>query len=128
MHDEIGQNITAIQIQSMLVKKTASDDISHQAASQINELAQQIHQSTRQLLRQLRPPVLDEMSLENALKHLITEFSFHRIIFNVTFIMAYKKRRSMKRFYLHFIASSKNYLTISVNMQKPHKFTYLLSK
>ncbi|HEM8180670.1 TPA: MASE1 domain-containing protein [Providencia rettgeri] len=76
LHDEIGQNITAIQIQSMLVKKTATDDISHQAASQINELAQQIHQSTRQLLRQLRPPVLDEMSLENALTHLIAEFSF----------------------------------------------------
>lgn len=27
-------------------------------------------------MRQLRPPVLDEMSLENALTHLIAEFSF----------------------------------------------------
>lgn len=76
LHDEIGQNITAIQIQSMLVKKAAPDALSHQAASQINELAQQIHQSTRQLLRQLRPPVLNEMSLEKALTHLIAEFSF----------------------------------------------------
>ncbi|MGO2306199.1 MAG: MASE1 domain-containing sensor histidine kinase [Providencia sp.] len=76
LHDEIGQNITAIQIQSMLVKKTATDSLSNQAASQINELAQQIHQSTRQLLRQLRPPVLNEMSLEKALTHLIAEFSF----------------------------------------------------
>ena len=76
LHDEIGQNITAIQIQSMLVKKTASDPCSCQAAAQINELAQKIHQSTRQLLRELRPPVLNEMSLENALHHLIAEFAF----------------------------------------------------
>ena len=46
------------------------------AAAQINQLAQKIHQSTRQLLRELRPPVLSEMSLENALRHLITEFAF----------------------------------------------------
>ncbi|MDV5225029.1 MASE1 domain-containing protein [Providencia rettgeri] len=78
LHDEIGQNITAIQIQSMLVKKTALDPLSHQAAGQINQLAQQIHQSTRQLLRQLRPPVLNEMSLEKALAHLIDEFAFEK--------------------------------------------------
>ena len=76
LHDEIGQNITAIQIQSMLVRKTAPDPQSSRAAAQINELAQKIHQSTRQLLRELRPPVLSEMSLENALRHLITEFAF----------------------------------------------------
>lgn len=76
LHDEISQNITAIQIQSMLVKKTAPDSLSHQAAEQINQLAQQIHQSTRQMLRQLRPPVLTEMSLEKALAHLIDEFAF----------------------------------------------------
>lgn len=76
LHDEIGQNITAIQIQSMLVRKTAPDPQSSRAAAQINDLAQKIHQSTRQLLRELRPPVLSEMSLENALHHLITEFAF----------------------------------------------------
>jgi len=76
LHDEIGQNITAIQIQSMLVKRTASVDAATLAAEQINQLAQRIHHSTRQLLRQLRPPVLDEMSLEKALHHLVQEFAF----------------------------------------------------
>lgn len=76
LHDEIGQNITAIQIQSMLVKRTASADSTTLAAEQINQLAQRIHHSTRQLLRQLRPPVLDEMSLEKALHHLVQEFAF----------------------------------------------------
>ncbi len=76
LHDEIGQNITAIQIQSMLVKRTACGDSTTLAAEQINQLAQRIHHSTRQLLRQLRPPVLDEMSLEKALHHLVQEFAF----------------------------------------------------
>ncbi len=77
LHDEIGQNITAIQIQSMLVKRSADNDKTRQSGEQIERLAQQIHQSTRQLLRQLRPPILEEMSLEKALHHLIDEFSFH---------------------------------------------------
>ncbi|MNC23341.1 Oxygen sensor histidine kinase NreB [compost metagenome] len=76
LHDEIGQNITAIQIQSMLVKRTASVDATVLAAEQINQLAQRIHHSTRQLLRQLRPPVLDEISLDKALHHLMQEFAF----------------------------------------------------
>lgn len=76
LHDEIGQNITAIQIQSMLIKRTADNDKTRQTGEQIERLALQIHQSTRQLLRQLRPPVLEEMSLEKALHHLINEFAF----------------------------------------------------
>lgn len=76
LHDEIGQNITAIQIQSMLVKRTAGGEAATLAAEQIGQLAQRIHHSTRQLLRQLRPPVLDEMSLEKALHHLVQEFAF----------------------------------------------------
>ncbi|KMW73538.1 histidine kinase [Photorhabdus luminescens subsp. luminescens] len=76
LHDEIGQNITAIQIQATLIKRTATTPATEMIAEQINKLAQQIHQSTRQLLRQLRPPVLEEMSLEKALHHLIHEFAF----------------------------------------------------
>ncbi len=76
LHDEIGQNITAIQIQSMLIKRTQDSPPARLAAEQIDQLAQRIHHSTRQLLRQLRPPVLDEMSLEKALYHLVQEFAF----------------------------------------------------
>jgi two-component system sensor histidine kinase UhpB len=76
LHDEIGQNITAIQIQSQLVKRAGETDRALEAANQINELARRIHHSTRQLLRQLRPPVLDELSLQEALHHLVNEFAF----------------------------------------------------
>jgi len=76
LHDEIGQNITAIQIQTQLVKRSGDTAQALAAAGQINELARRIHHSTRQLLRQLRPPVLDELSLEEALHHLVNEFAF----------------------------------------------------
>ncbi len=76
LHDEIGQNITAIQIQSQLVKRTGGTEQTLEAARQINDLARRIHHSTRQLLRQLRPPVLDEMTFDDALHHLVNEFAF----------------------------------------------------
>ncbi|SFC40037.1 MASE1 domain-containing sensor histidine kinase [Pragia fontium] len=76
LHDEIGQNITAIQIQAAIVNKTTTSATSLQSAQKITDLSQRIHQATRQLLHQLRPPVLDEMSLQDALRHLAQEFSF----------------------------------------------------
>ncbi|MGK3372396.1 histidine kinase, partial [Citrobacter youngae] len=76
LHDEIGQNITAIQIQSQLVKRSQGPEQTLDAANQINDLARRIHHSTRQLLRQLRPPALDELSFKDALHHLVNEFAF----------------------------------------------------
>ncbi|MCU5774612.1 MASE1 domain-containing protein [Erwiniaceae bacterium BAC15a-03b] len=76
LHDEIGQNITAIQIQAMLVNRTADSAAVQQAAGQIGDLSKRIHHTTRQLLRQLRPPVLEEMALDKALHQLAGEFSF----------------------------------------------------
>lgn len=76
LHDEIGQNITAIQIQTQLVKRARDPAQTQAAASQINDLARRIHHSTRQLLRQLRPPALDELSFNEALHHLLNEFAF----------------------------------------------------
>ncbi|EOI7380671.1 MASE1 domain-containing sensor histidine kinase [Yersinia enterocolitica] len=76
LHDEIGQNITAIQIQAMLVNRSVPSPAAQSAANQISSLSQRIHQTTRQLLRQLRPPVLDEMPLDQALHHLAEEFAF----------------------------------------------------
>ncbi|MDX5627682.1 MULTISPECIES: MASE1 domain-containing protein [unclassified Brenneria] len=77
LHDDIGQNITAIQIQAMLVKHSVSAGTAQQAAGQIGVLSQRIHHTTRQLLRRLRPPVLDEMMLDKALRHLADEFAFN---------------------------------------------------
>jgi glucose-6-phosphate-specific signal transduction histidine kinase len=60
----------------MLIGKTSDNDNTKRAAEEIARISDQIHQTTRQLLRQLRPPVLDEMSLRRSLYHLIQEFQF----------------------------------------------------
>ncbi|ROV57957.1 signal transduction histidine-protein kinase/phosphatase UhpB [Vibrio ponticus] len=76
LHDEIGQNITAIQIQSMLTKRLAKDEQQINIANTTNELALRIHNSTRQLLKQLRPHALDELGLESAIRQLAAEMRF----------------------------------------------------
>ncbi|AJR08977.1 signal transduction histidine-protein kinase/phosphatase UhpB [Photobacterium gaetbulicola] len=76
LHDEIGQNITAIQIQSMLAKRLANSEQAETIADTTHELAMRIHTSTRQLLKQLRPQALDEMGLEAAIRQLATEMRF----------------------------------------------------
>lgn len=76
LHDEIGQNITAIQIQSMLAQRLAEDEQAKSAATSIQSLAMRVHHSTRQLLKQLRPHILDELGLEHAIRQLIQEMRF----------------------------------------------------
>ncbi|EEX35740.1 sensor protein UhpB [Vibrio metschnikovii] len=76
LHDDIGQNITAIQIQARLTERLASTDPVRQSASQIHHIAMNIHQATRQLLKRLRPHLLDELGLESAIRQLIQDMRF----------------------------------------------------
>lgn len=76
LHDEIGQNITAIQIQAMLTERIASTPEVKQSATNIHSIAMNIHHSTRQLLKQLRPHILDELGLEYAVRQLIQDMRF----------------------------------------------------
>ncbi len=76
LHDEIGQNITAIQIQAMLTQRLAKDEQQINIANTTNELALRIHSSTKQLLKQLRPHALDELGLESAIRQLVAEMKF----------------------------------------------------
>ncbi|MDV7103859.1 MASE1 domain-containing protein [Vibrio sp. TH_r3] len=83
LHDEIGQNITAIQIQATLANRTTQESNTKQIATAINDLAFRVHSATRQLLSQLRPHVLDQLGLEGALKQIANEMRFSER--NVTF-------------------------------------------
>ncbi|MDX1304392.1 MASE1 domain-containing protein [Photobacterium sp.] len=76
LHDEIGQNITAIQIQAMLADRTTQEENTKTIADAINTLSMRIHSATKQLLTQLRPHILDELGLENALRQLAHEMKF----------------------------------------------------
>lgn len=76
LHDEIGQNITAIQIQATLANRITKESQTQQIATAINQLAMKIHTATRQLLHQLRPQILDELGFESALRQLSREMKF----------------------------------------------------
>jgi len=84
LHDEIGQNITAIQIQTMLIKKTSHEENTHKFSDSINELAQKIHKVTRTLLTQLRPHALDTLGLTESLDRLIESLKFKEQNIQVT--------------------------------------------
>jgi len=76
LHDEIGQNITAIQIQAMLLEKINQEEHTKDMAKTINTLALRIHTSTKQLLTQLRPLTLDELGLADAIRQISAEMHF----------------------------------------------------
>ncbi|MEH0742581.1 signal transduction histidine-protein kinase/phosphatase UhpB [Vibrio cholerae] len=79
LHDEIGQNITAIQIQAMLAKRHSDHPQLQSIADLTHDLAMRIHSSTRRLLHKLRPQALDEMGLESAIRQLTREMRFEEM-------------------------------------------------
>jgi two-component system sensor histidine kinase UhpB len=76
LHDEIGQNITAIRIQASLLQRIDDVVAKHGYAQTIEQLSLNIYDTTRGLLHRLRPKALDDLGLEGAIQQLITELEF----------------------------------------------------
>ncbi|MEJ6122048.1 signal transduction histidine-protein kinase/phosphatase UhpB [Vibrio sp. 2-Bac 85] len=76
LHDEIGQNITAIRTQANILQRIDNIVKKHNHAQTIEQLSLNIYDTTRGLLNRLRPKVLDELGLEGAIRQLITELEF----------------------------------------------------
>lgn len=76
LHDEIGQNITAIRIQASLLQRIDDVVTKHGYAQTIEQLSFNIYDTTRGLLNRLRPKALDDLGLEGAIKQLIMELEF----------------------------------------------------
>ena len=72
LHDEVGQNCTAIRAAaSYILRARAGDQANVQAcAASIARCAEALHAMVRSMLRRLRPPVLDSLGLEAALQAL----------------------------------------------------------
>jgi len=64
LHDGVGQILTA------LINRLNSDSTSHKAPTEELELAKQALQDIRDLSRLMRPPILDDLGLEAAIKWL----------------------------------------------------------
>lgn len=125
LHDEIGQNITAIQIQSQLVKRARDPAQTQAAASQINDLARRIHHSTRQLLRQLRPRPLMNCRLKRRCTICSMSLPLPSAVSAAALTTGSPPRRRAKRYVLPSIGCYRSCLTTSVNTPTPARLPLL---
>ncbi|WP_064602967.1 signal transduction histidine-protein kinase/phosphatase UhpB [Photobacterium sp. J15] len=73
LHDEIGQNITAIRTQATIIQRVENTPMGQNCASMIESLSLNIYDTTKGLLTRLRPKTLDDLGLEEAVHQLVRE-------------------------------------------------------
>ncbi|MGF1685712.1 signal transduction histidine-protein kinase/phosphatase UhpB [Photobacterium japonica] len=78
LHDEIGQNITAIRTQASIIKRVDTPPMGIHCADTIEALSLNIYDTTKGLLTRLRPKTLDDMGLEAAIAQLIRDLECER--------------------------------------------------
>ena len=71
LHDEIGQHLTAINIDASVILKTHDISIAQESAMAISAVAMQMMEIVRAMLQRLRPAMLDELGLCASLHELI---------------------------------------------------------
>ena len=71
LHDEIGQHLTAINIDAAAILKASNINAAHTSAMAISQIATQMMEIVREMLHRLRPALLEEMGLRPALYELI---------------------------------------------------------
>ncbi|MDR0218260.1 MAG: signal transduction histidine-protein kinase/phosphatase UhpB [Enterobacteriaceae bacterium] len=76
LHDEIGQNITAIRTQANIIQRIEAVPASVQCAKTIELLSLNIYDTTKMLLSRLRPKILDDLGLKEAVDQLLRDMEF----------------------------------------------------
>ncbi|MFY1026852.1 signal transduction histidine-protein kinase/phosphatase UhpB [Actinobacillus seminis] len=76
LHDEIGQNITAIRTQASILKRLENLPQHEKIADTIEQLSLNIYDTTKGLLNRIRPRLLDDLDLHQALQNLFIELNF----------------------------------------------------
>lgn len=76
LHDEIGQCVTAIHADAVVIQHSSRGSIEtlHESASGIIDATAQIKTMLRGMLQRLRPAVLDDFGLDAALRELVATF------------------------------------------------------
>jgi two-component system sensor histidine kinase UhpB len=72
LHDEIGQHLTAINIDAAAILKANNISAVHVSAMAISVAARQMMNVVREMLQRLRPAMLDELGLQTSLHELIS--------------------------------------------------------
>jgi signal transduction histidine kinase len=76
LHDEFGQWLTAIHLNAETISQLSKgkNPHVHDSATAIDESATEMHKNIRDMIRQLRPTLLDELGLVESLKHLLDQW------------------------------------------------------
>lgn len=77
IHDDLQQTLAALKLSAVALSKADEDDqqaLRRQLAQAIDQQASQAVQSTRRIIDDLRPQVLDNLGLEAALESLVARF------------------------------------------------------
>lgn len=76
LHDEIGQNITAIRTQASIIKRIDAAEMSIRCAETIEHLSLNVYDTTKRLLTKLRPKMLDDLDLKESVEQLVRDMEF----------------------------------------------------
>jgi PAS domain S-box-containing protein len=77
LHDDIGQWITAIRANNLVVRSCLPEDAGeavHQAVTAIDQCAASLHDAVRKMLHELRPSHLDTLGLRDGLRELVDQW------------------------------------------------------
>nr|MCH9638873.1 sensor histidine kinase [Betaproteobacteria bacterium] len=89
LHDEFGQQLAAIHLNAETIKMLSRKQNLkiHEYAQVIDEIATNVHKNMRNILRQLRPTLLDEMGLADSLKELTNQWQVQFPTIQIKFSM-----------------------------------------
>ncbi|WP_092509267.1 signal transduction histidine-protein kinase/phosphatase UhpB [Xenorhabdus mauleonii] len=76
LHDEIGQNITAIRTQANIIQRVEAAPVTSNCAKTIESLSLNVYDTTKGLLSRLRPKILDDLGLKEAIEQLLRDMEF----------------------------------------------------
>lgn len=78
LHDELGQWLTAISVEAQAIESApGKQDRVAESAQAIRVSANKMHKVIRNMLRQLRPALLDELGLADSLRELVNQWQAH---------------------------------------------------
>ena len=75
LHDDLGQSLTAVKIDLALIRQHVSDSEIVAKINKVSDLVSETIKSVQRLTSQLRPPILDDLGIEAAIKWYIKEFA-----------------------------------------------------
>jgi two-component system sensor histidine kinase UhpB len=77
LHDELGQSMSAIRALSVAIQRSGIDAIDqiHKSAKRITDVGGGLYDAARQMMRRLRPVVLDELGLVAATAEVVSDWN-----------------------------------------------------